>query len=228
MTITLITGGNRGLGYETARQLAAHGHDVWIGARSIADGEAAAESLGVRFVQLDVTDEVSVDRALARVGEVSGSLDVLVNNAGVISPATMDLSAMLPVFETNVFGVARVTEAALPLLKRSAAPTVVAVSSSMGSFWAVTNSERPESDVMLPLYSASKTAATMLMVQYARLYPRIKFNAVEPGYTATDMTAPVGGGRPVEDGVRIIVRMATLDADGPSGTFQEEAGVLRW
>lgn len=125
-------------------------------------------------------------------------------------------------------GIVRVTEAALPLLRRSSNPNVVTVSSSMGSFWAVNNPDRPEFHVPLALYAASKSAATMLTVQYAKAHPGIKFNALEPGTTATDMTAAMGIGRSPEESARTVVRLATLDADGPTGTFQDETGELRW
>jgi NAD(P)-dependent dehydrogenase (short-subunit alcohol dehydrogenase family) len=105
---------------------------------------------------------------------------------------------------------------------------VVTVSSSMGSFWAVTNPERPEFNLPLALYAASKAAATMLTLQYSKSQPGIKFNAVEPGATATDMTAAFGIGRPVEESARVVVRLATLDATGPTGTFTDEAGELPW
>ncbi len=131
-------------------------------------------------------------------------------------------------FDTNVVGIIRVTEAALPLLRRSANPTVVTVSSSAGSFWATNNPDRPEFDLPFPLYSASKAAATMITVKYARSQPGIKFNAVEPGFTATDMTAALGGrqvtGRERPD------RRTPGDAapDGPTGTLQDESGHLNW
>lgn len=105
---------------------------------------------------------------------------------------------------------------------------MVNVSSSLGSFWAVNNPDRPEFNVPLALYSASKSATTMLTVQYAKSQPGIKFNALEPGTTATDMTAALGIGRPVEESARTVVRLATLDADGPTGTLQDENGELRW
>ena len=99
----------------------------------------------------------------------------------------------------------------------------------MGSFWAATTPERPEFHITNgPLYAASKSAATMLTVQYAKAYPDVKFNALEPGYTATDMTAAMEGGRPVEESARVAVRLATLDVDGPTGTFTDESGVLPW
>ncbi len=125
-------------------------------------------------------------------------------------------------------GIVRVTEAALPLLQKSSNPTVVNISSSMGSFWAVTNPERPEFNAPLALYAASKAAATMLTVQYAKADPGIKFNALEPGTTATDMTAAMGIGRPVAQSARTVVRLATLGADGPTRTLSDELGELAW
>ncbi|MCZ2829148.1 SDR family NAD(P)-dependent oxidoreductase [Modestobacter sp. VKM Ac-2986] len=227
MTVTLITGANKGIGYETARQLLELGHTVYVGARDAERGAKAAAELGARFVQLDVTDDASVARALAEVDAAEGRLDLLVHNAGVLETG-LDAAAAVRSFDVNAIGIVRVTEAALPLLRRSADPAVVTVSSSMGSFWAVTNPERPESQFPLALYAASKAAATMLTVQYAKAHPGIRFTAVEPGATATDMTAAFGIGRPVADSARVVVRLATQGPDGPSGTLQDEAGVLAW
>jgi NAD(P)-dependent dehydrogenase (short-subunit alcohol dehydrogenase family) len=227
MPVTLITGANKGLGYETAKQLLELGHTVYVGARDAERGEKAAAELGARFVQLDVTDDASVTSALATIDAAEGHLDVLVHNAGILE-TTLDTAAAARSFDTHAVGLVRVTEAALPLLRKSTNPNVVTISSSMGSFWAVTNPERPEFGMPLALYSASKTAATMLTVHYAKSQPGIKFNALEPGTTATDMTAAFGIGRPVEDSARVVVRLATLDTDGPTGTFQDEAGQLPW
>ncbi|MEW2129180.1 SDR family NAD(P)-dependent oxidoreductase [Streptomyces sp. NPDC005435] len=228
MTITLITGANKGIGYETARQLLALGHVVYIGARDAERGEKAAAALGARFVRLDVTDDASVGDALRKIDAEEGRLDVLVNNAGILTTGAIDGPTALKAFDTNAVGIVRVTEAALPLLRRSANPVVVNVSSSAGSFWAVTNPDRLESTLPLALYSASKAAATMLTVQYAKAHPGIKVNAVEPGPTATDMTAAFGIGREPEASARVVVRLATLGADGPTGTFQDENGELPW
>ena len=228
MTVTLITGANKGIGFETARQLLELGHTVYVGARDAERGEKAAAELGARFVRLDVTDDASVGEALAAIDAAEGRLDVLVHNAGVLGDGPVDGPAALRVFDTNAVGIVRVTEAALPLLRRSANPTVVTVSSSAGSFWAVTNPDRPEFTLPLALYSASKAAATMLTVQYAKAYPGIKFNALEPGTTATDMTAAFGIGRPPAESARQVVRLATLGADGPTGTLRDEHGELRW
>src|SRR4051794_28239338 len=228
MTITLITGANKGIGFETAKQLLALGHVVYIGARDVERGEKAAAALGARFVQLDVTDDASVSSALATIDSAEGRLDVLVNNAGILANEATDGPTALRAFNTNAVGIVRVTEAALPLLRKSSNPTVVTVSSSAGSFWAVTNPDRPEFGLPLALYSASKSAATMLTVQYAKAHPGIKFNAVEPGFTATDMTAAFEGGRSPAESAKIVVRLATLGADGPTGTLQDELGKLNW
>jgi NAD(P)-dependent dehydrogenase (short-subunit alcohol dehydrogenase family) len=228
MTVTLITGANKGIGFETARQLTELGHTVYIGARDAERGAKAAAGLGARFVQLDVTEDASVNAALAAVGAAEGRLDVLVHNAGILADGPVDGPAALRAFDTNAVGIVRVTEAALPLLHKSSNPTVVTVSSSMGSFWAVTNPERPEYGMPLALYAASKAAATMLTVQYAKSQPTIKFNALEPGTTATDMTAAFNIGRPVSESARNVVRLATLAPDGPTGTFQDDNGQLSW
>jgi NAD(P)-dependent dehydrogenase (short-subunit alcohol dehydrogenase family) len=228
MATILITGANKGIGYETARQLTDLGHAVYVGARSAERGQKAAADIGARFVQLDVTDDASVAAAMTTIDDAEGRLDVLVNNAGIGMPALNGPDA-LKVFDTNVVGIVRVTQAALPLLRKSDNPLVVNVSSALGSFWAVTNPERPAFRVPAIVYGASKAAVSMLTLQYAKAVPEIKFNAVEPGYTATDLGGANHGGRPVEVSARVVVRVATIGKDGPTGTFQEEdAGELPW
>ncbi|HEY1650461.1 MAG TPA: SDR family NAD(P)-dependent oxidoreductase [Acidimicrobiales bacterium] len=228
MTVTLITGANKGLGYETARQLIERGHTVYLGARNAERGEVAAAALGGQFVQLDVTDDSSVETALAAIAERAGQLDVLVNNAGISPMADVSGPIALEVFDTNAIGLIRVTQAALPLLEQSENPVVVNVSSALGSFWAVTNPERRQFHFPSIMYGSSKAAVSMLTVQYAKTFPGIKFNAVEPGFTATDLTPFSGAGQPVEEGADVIVRLATIGADGPSGTFCEGEGELAW
>jgi NAD(P)-dependent dehydrogenase (short-subunit alcohol dehydrogenase family) len=228
MTVTLITGANKGLGYETARQLIERGHTVYLGARNVERGQAAASELGGRFVQLDVTDDSSVEAALGVVAEREGHLDVLVNNAGISTTADVTGPVALTVFDTNAVGLIRVTQAALPLLELSENPVVVNVSSALGSFWAVTNPERRQFHFPSIVYGSSKAAVSMLTVQYAKTFPGIKFNAVEPGFTATDLTPFSGAGQPVEKGAEVIVRMATVGEDGPTGSFQEDEGELAW
>jgi NAD(P)-dependent dehydrogenase (short-subunit alcohol dehydrogenase family) len=227
MTVTLITGANSGLGRETARRLIGQGHTVYIGARSTERGEAAASELGGRFVQLDVTDDASVGAALALIDEQQGHLDVLINNAGI---GLMGLTGpeALKVFDTNVVGVIRVTQASLPLLRKSDNPVVVNISSAFGSFWAVTNPARPVFPIPAIVYGASKAAVSMLTVQYAKAHRDIKFNAVEPGHSATNLGGGSRGGRPVQESAEVIVRLASIGKDGPTGTFQEDAGELAW
>ena len=227
MTVTLITGANKGLGYETARQLIERGHCVYLGARNPERGKEAASELGARLVQLDVTDDSSVETALRVIADNEGRLDVLVNNAGI---STTDVTGpvALGVFDTNVIGYIRVTQAALPLLEKSENPVVVNVSSALGSFWAVTNPDRRQFHFPSIVYGGSKAAVSMLTVQYAKTYPEIKFNAVEPGFTATELTPFSGAGQPVKKGAEVIVRMATIGKDGPTGTFQEGDGELAW
>jgi NAD(P)-dependent dehydrogenase (short-subunit alcohol dehydrogenase family) len=228
MTVTLITGANKGLGYETARRLIELGHTVYIGARSVERGEAAAAELGGQFVRLDVTDDASVATAMSVIDGREGRLDVLVNNAGISVGADVNGPDALKVFDTNAIGVIRVTQAALPLLRKSGNPVVVNVSSALGSFWAVTNPARRQFHYPAIIYGASKAAVSMLTVQYAKTYPDIKFNAVEPGFTATDLTPGSGAGQPVEKGAEVIVRMATIGKNRPTGTFQENESELAW
>ena len=228
MTVTLVTGANKGLGRETARRLIKEGHTVYIGARSVERGQAAASELGGQFVQLDVTDDASVQAAVRVIEEREGHLDVLVNNAGISASADVSGPVALKVFDTNVIGVIRVTQAALPLLRKSDHPVVVNVSSALGSFWAVTNPERRQFHYPAIIYGSSKAAVSMLTVQYAKALPEIKFNAVEPGFTATDLTPVSGAGQPVEKGAEVIVRMATIGKDGPTSTFQEGESELPW
>ena len=226
MTVTLVTGGSKGLGRETARRLVKEGHTVYVGARSTERGQAAAAEIGARFVQLDVTDDASVASALQVIAEREGRLDVLVNNAGIGLPALSGPEA-LQVFDTNAVGIIRVTQSALPLLRQSANPVVVNITSVLGSLRAVSAPGSSLAHVPAITYGASKAAASMLTLQYAHAVPEVKFNAVDPGATATDMTAGRGG-RPVEQSAEAIVRMATIGPDGPTGTFQTDSGEQPW
>jgi NAD(P)-dependent dehydrogenase (short-subunit alcohol dehydrogenase family) len=235
MTTTLITGANKGLGKATARLLVDAGHTVWLGARDETRGHAAADEVGARFVQLDVTDDASVTAALATIA-AAGGLDVLVNNAGIAMRGSgggeaMDGPSALAVFDTNVVGIIRVTEAALPVLRASANPVVVNVSSALGSFWATHEPTRPASRFPSIVYGSSKAAVSMLTVQYARTVPEVKFNAVEPGITATDLGGRGPGvhpGRAPEVSAGVVARWASIGPDGPTGTFQEDVGELAW
>jgi NAD(P)-dependent dehydrogenase (short-subunit alcohol dehydrogenase family) len=175
-----------------------------------------------------VTDDASVENALHRIDQREGRLDVLVNNAGISAVGEVNGPIALEVFDTNAVGLIRVTQAALPLLQKSENPVVVNVSSALGSFWAVTNPERRQFHFPSIVYGASKAAVSMLTVQYAKTWPDIKFNAVEPGFTATDLTPMSSAGQPVGKGAEVIVRMATIGKDGPTGSFQENEDELPW
>ena len=230
MTTTLITGANKSLGFETARRLVETGHTVLIGARDQERGRAAAESLGARFVQIDVTDDVSVKAAAADVAAHEGAIDVLVNNAGVLGRVgpvgeytAADMSAVLDV---NVVGIVRVTHAFLPLLRKSSNPVIVNVSSGMGSFGMTQDPARIESQYALPLYCASKAAVTMLTTQYAKELKDLRINAVDPGQTATDFTG--GLGHSVAVGAEPIVTLATIGPEGPTGQFIDRSGNIPW
>jgi NAD(P)-dependent dehydrogenase (short-subunit alcohol dehydrogenase family) len=227
MTKTLITGGNRSIGYQTAKELIAAGHDVWIGARDPEKGQAAADELGAQFVQLDVTDDASV----AAAAETVGALDVLINNAGISGgrvPVTdVSVDHLRPVFETNVYGPVRVFQAFRPLLERSENPVVVNVSSGMGSMALTSDPERVESTFTNITYSPSKTALNMISSQLARSFPKMRINTVDPGYTATDFNNH-SGHQTVEEGAEAIVKLAQIGPDGPTGTYQDRHGVVPW
>lgn len=230
MTRTLITGANKGLGYETARRLLAEGHDVWVAARDPERGAEAAEGLGARFVTLDVTDEESV-AAAADVVVQQGGLDVLVNNAGIVGPRSQVPETtgedMRITFETNVFGPVRVLRAFTGLLDASAAPVVVNVSSGVGSLGYASDPAGPAADILLLGYPSSKAALNMLTVKWARAHPRWRVNAADPGFTSTDLNAHRGT-QTVQEGTDAIVRLACLGPDGPTGTFADRHGNVPW
>jgi NAD(P)-dependent dehydrogenase (short-subunit alcohol dehydrogenase family) len=227
MTTILITGANKGLGYEAARRLSETGHDVWIGARDAERGRAAAETLGARFVALDVL----LDASVAAAAETVGELDVLINNAGIsggrVPVPEVQPSDVARVFETNVYGLVRVTRAFLPALQRSEHPVIVNVSSGMGSFAVTSDPARVESTFVGLSYPASKSAVTMLTTQYAKAFPEFRVNAVDPGYTATDFNGRTGT-QTVTEGTDAIVAMATIGANGPTGTFVDRHGAVPW
>jgi NAD(P)-dependent dehydrogenase (short-subunit alcohol dehydrogenase family) len=235
MTTTLITGANKGLGFETARQLIATGHTVYVGARDEGNARQAAEALGpnARPLLIDITDEASVQAAAETVGKADDGLDVLINNAGIAGGATAPIDTtgddLVRILDTNVVGAVRVTHAFLPLLLRSKRGILVNVSSGLGSLSWATDPSRMESQRNFLNYPASKAALNMLTVQYAKAFPQLRVNAVDPGFTATDLNGHRGT-QTVEEGVVAIVRAATLpdDADAPTGTFTNADGPVPW
>jgi NAD(P)-dependent dehydrogenase (short-subunit alcohol dehydrogenase family) len=236
-SIALITGGNKGIGRAAAEQLSTLGMTVVVGARDAAKGEAAAKELDAHSVVLDVTDSSSVAAAARFVEEKFGVLDVLVNNAGIhgvrMRPTEAEVDDVRGVFETNFFGVITVTNAFLPLLRRSSAARIVNVSSRVGSLTRHTDltdyfARGPASAA----YPASKTALNMLTVQYAKdlVAEGILVNAINPGACATDFigTAVPGVTRTAADGARIIVKLATWGRDCPTGAVYDDDGRVPW
>jgi NAD(P)-dependent dehydrogenase (short-subunit alcohol dehydrogenase family) len=240
--VALVTGANKGLGKEVARQLGRLGATVLLGSRDRARGERAAaelvaEGLAVHPLQLDVTDEASVRAAVDHVRNRYGRLDVLVNNAGIlVAPPALETTVddLRTTYETNVFGVVTVTRAMLPLLVGAPAPRIVNVSSTTAS---LTYNAGPDARFgNTPsnfAYASSKAAVTMLTVQYANAFRgspehrHVKVNAATPGHIATDLNGHSGPRTPAQ-GARIVVRLATLAEDGPSGGFFNDDGQLPW
>lgn len=231
MPIALVTGANRGLGREAVRRLADRGWTVWLGARDLDAGKQAAETVpgDVRPVQLDVTDDASVAAAVETVARESTRLDVLVNNAGIggtrSAPPDTTPADFLPVFGVNLLGPVRVTGAFLPLLRRSANPRLVMVSSGMGSFGVTTDSARLESSLVGLVYPSSKTALNMVTSMYAKSLPDVRVTAVDPGYTSTAFNG-FQGTQSVEEGAEVIVQACVDDA--LAGPFIDRHGALPW
>lgn len=232
MTITFITGANKGLGYETARRLVAADHQVYVGARDRDRGKRAADELGASFVEIDVTNQATIDAAAEYVRDREGHLDVLINNAGISGPwvsvADTTSAHLHEVYDTNVYGVVRVTRSFMPLLEQATRPIVVNVSSGMGSIAVTGDPDRLESTLNSLTYPSSKTALNMITTQYAKAYPQVRINAVDPGYTATDLNDR-GGRQTVQEGTDQIVAMATVPPDDArTGTFTDRYGAVAW
>ncbi|TYB68736.1 SDR family oxidoreductase [Nonomuraea sp. PA05] len=233
--IALITGANKGIGFEIARLLAEQGVTTIVGARDEERGRAAAERLGQPYVRIDVTDEQSVAAAAKWIDGEYGRLDILVNNAGITGdpagflPSAATAAHLREVYETNVFGVVTVTNAMLPLLRRSPAGRIVNMSSELGSLAMAADPGSPFAEVNIVGYNSSKSALNMVTVGYAKELKDtpIKVNAANPGYCATDLNQHQGF-RTAEQGAAIAVRLATLDENGPTAAFLEDAGDVPW
>jgi NAD(P)-dependent dehydrogenase (short-subunit alcohol dehydrogenase family) len=237
--IALVTGANKGIGFEIARQLGRRGMTVYVGARDGRRGIEAAEKLqgeGIvaRFVELDVLREETIRAAAATIEAAHGLLDVLVNNAGIADrgdgpPSRTDLDAVRRTLLTNFIGPAAVAQAMLPFLRRSKAGRIVNVSSGLGSLAQNADPGWPYAQVKFLGYNASKAALNMLTVQLAyelRDTP-IMVNSADPGYTATDLNDHRGT-QTVAEGAAEAVRLALLPADGPTGGYFSSAGPVPW
>lgn len=242
MTISLITGANKGIGFQTARGI---GGTVLVGARDEKRGRAAEatlrdEGIDARYIPLDVTDQLTIDTSAAWVAHQYGKLDVLVNNAGCpaldweLPPSAVSLDAVRRTYETNVLGAIAVTNAFLPLLRKSAAARIVNVSSRLASLTLGADENSPVSRVNLLAYNSSKSALNSITQAYAKELREtsVKVNAVNPGFCATDMAAGMArygkGLRTAEEGARAVIAAALLPADGPTGSFFDESGPLPW
>lgn len=234
----LVTGANKGIGLEIARALGRQGFAVWVGSRDPDRGEAAAaelkgEGLNARALLLDVTDDASVAAAVDVLATETDRLDVLVNNAGISAgwgpPSEETLASVREIYDVNVFGAIRATDAFLPLSKVSDAPRIVMISSTLGSLTSASDFDAQTDHVNLLGYNSSKSALNAVTVAFAReLGPLgFKVNAGCPGYTATDLNQHLGTRTP-EQGAAIGVRLATLPDDGPNGGFFNDDGVVAW
>ena len=246
--VALVIGANKGIGRAAAEQLAALGMTVLVGARDPrrgAEATAAIRTAGgdAHAIGLDVTDAIAVVAAAKQVEDRFGRLDVLINNAGITGsgqvspgeawdqvPSTIDLDMVRGVFETNVFGVISVTNAMLPLLRRSPAPRIVNVSSHAASLTITSDPEGPLAGLpSSAAYTPSKAALNALTVQYANELRKdgILVNAVAPGYVDADSNDHTGFLTPAQ-GAAVLVRLATLGADGPTGGFFDADGSVPW
>ncbi|WP_169088776.1 SDR family oxidoreductase [Paenibacillus sp. PL91] len=238
----LITGANKGIGYETAKRLGSGGATILVGARSEANGKEAerrlrAEGVHALWVQLDVTDQTSIDDAVRKIDSTYGKLDILVNNAGaafgdyaeISVPSKTDVNLLRKTFETNFFAMFAVTKAFLPLIRRSAAGRIVNVSSGLGSLNQHSDPSFEFYHHKVFLYNASKTAVNALTVHlaYELRDTSIKVNSADPGFTATDLNG-FQGTRSVEQAATVVLRLAELPEDGPTGGFYDENGVVPW
>lgn len=239
--VALVTGANRGIGFEIVRQLGEQGMTVLMGARNLTQGEEAARSLqadgmAVQVVQLDITDQATIDAVAAFIDRMYGKLDVLVNNAGIAvpgeftkAPSEVEVALLKEIYETNVFGTFAVTKTMLPLLRRSQAGRIVNQSSGMASL--VLNLDAASYVTQMPPligYSSSKTALNALTVLFARELQdtSIKINSVSPGLCATDLNGHQG--QPPALGAQVAVHLSMLGPDGPTGSFFEADAMIPW
>ena len=247
--VALVTGANQGIGLQITRDLVTHGFTVLVGSRNFERGEAAALEVGpdARALQLDVTDQASIDAAAEHIRSAFGRLDVLIQNAAISNtkklpgqsvedyakttrPSSVSLDEMRAVWDTNVFGVLAVYQAMLPLLRAAPQARIVNVSSGVGSLTRNSDPDFPYRSIFGPVYPASKTALNALTVAMAiELEPEgIRVAAVSPGFTKTNLNG-YAGTETVEEGAREAVRVALLGPDGPTGLFTHATlGVLPW
>ncbi len=236
--IALISGANKGIGYEIARGLGAKKIKVLVGARDDARGHSAVEKLkaegaDAQFVKLDVTDSATIQHAAEWIDKEFGRLDILINNAGVaewgFKPSNVDLAKVREVYETNFFGPVALIQGMLPLLKKSKHGRIVNVSSSLGSLTLSSDLNSPFADFLALGYNTSKSALNSMTIQFAKELKDtpIKVNAICPGYCATDINGN-SGPRSAAQGAVAAIEYATIGADGPTGGYFNDEGRLPW
>jgi NAD(P)-dependent dehydrogenase (short-subunit alcohol dehydrogenase family) len=237
--IALVTGANKGIGFEVARQIARTGATVLLGARNPELGQSAAdtliaEGLPIRFLQIDITNPDSIASATQTITSDFGHLDILVNNAGITSPGDGPASTVTPealdkTMRTNLYGAIAVTQALLPLLHKSPSGRIVNVSSGLGSITIASDHNHPYAAYKYLAYGASKAALNMFTAHlaYELRDTAIKVNAADPGYTATDLNHHQGH-QTIAEGAAETIRLALLPDSGPTGTFSANEGPLPW
>jgi NAD(P)-dependent dehydrogenase (short-subunit alcohol dehydrogenase family) len=240
MKNVLVTGANKGIGFEVAKQMAELGYFVYLGCRNEQNGLEAIDNLrklniaNVELLQIDVSDAKSVKGAAAKLASKIDALDILINNAGISGSQSQNISAcdmsmLKEVFNTNYFGAIQTTQAMLPLLEKSLQPVIVNVSSELGSLAMQTSETRNPNWDYFPVYASTKTALNAFTIQLAHELRNTKFriNSVTPGYTATDLNG-FAGFKTAAQGAQPIVKIAILGPAGPSGKFFSEEGEVPW
>ncbi|CAM4388547.1 NAD(P)-dependent dehydrogenase, short-chain alcohol dehydrogenase family [Pedobacter westerhofensis] len=240
MKNVLVTGANKGIGFEVAKQLAELGYFVFLGCRDLKKGLEAVDSLkeldilNVEALKIDVADLGSVRQAASELTSKIEVLDILINNAGTAGPqpqniSQCDISIVKELFDTNVFGALQTTQAMMPLLKKSSQPVIVNVSSEVGSLTMQTSEGRNPNWDLYHVYGSTKTALNAFTIALANEFKNTKFriNSATPGYTATDLNG-FAGFKTAAQGAKPIVKLATFDADGPTGKFFREEGEVPW
>lgn len=240
MKSVLITGANKGIGFETARQMAEQGFQVFLGSRNPQRGQQACQQLHdfglrqVELIELDVSRDLSVEQARQGIEKCSGKLDVLINNAGirgeVPQPAsTFSVSQMKTIYDTNLFGVIRVTQAFIPLLSRADLPVIVNVSSDLGSLTFRSDPDWKNYSLERAGYAVSKSALNAYTVALASEFrdSRFKINCVDPGHSDTDFNNHMGK-QPADQAAATVVSYALLDEQGPHGKFFDRDGEIPW
>lgn len=240
MKNVLVTGANKGIGFEVARQMAELGYYVFLGCRDLQKGQEAVQKikdlgiLHIEALQIDVSNLDAVRQAASELASKIEALDILINNAGIAGTqpqnvSQCDMSVVRELFDTNVFGAIQTTQAMMPLLNKASQPVIVNVSSELGSLAMQTSEGRNPNWDLYYVYGSTKTALNAFTIALAHEFrnTRFRINSVTPGYTATDLNGFAGFKTAVQ-GAKPVVKMATIDADGPTGKFFREEGEVPW